>query len=535
MRDRYTGILSIGAIATIATSIFIVAALVLLHHSRPSQSPADLLQRAYQRAAAEIAPKDLVRHTIRIQQIGGSGQTVREDSVEEWASGDAQNRARRLYNHDGTLVAAEITHGGRTKFYDKLKEGQIAQLNPAHLRVQDVWQITPSAKQFQELIAPDQPSAIQQVSDRYSIIYQRPTNDGPGLVEATLVLRRKDLHSVEEDLVLRSDGEVHRVRLIESSYERIVPSRVQKDVFAPDKELSEVGSRNFSRERSLSSAEPIEVRPARIIRTLYLLSLVGADMNGETTVQSTAHGTLRITGTIATAVRRDEILRALNPLLAEGGVEIRLLTADQLHISGKGKQGKQTIEIVEPTEGAIPVDHQLRQFLKEHGTPPDQMESAMQRFSRQVLVNADEVQQHAWALDRIAKRFTPTELSSLSPEARSEWIRIVDLHSSALLRGVQTIRTELAYFAPSHQIDEAEAEAITNIKELTNAGDQLLNLSRSSDRILASAFTLSASPGESDVLNKLDFWRSLERLEALARETAAIEQTLQAEAARVPR
>jgi hypothetical protein len=452
MRDRYTGMWPIGAMATIATSIAVAAALVLLHQPKPSQSPADLLQQAYQRAAAEVAPKDLVRHIIRIQQLGVSGQTVREDSVEEWASGDAQNRARRLYDHDGKLVAEEITRGSHTKFYDRLRQGQIAPLNPAHLQVQNVWQITPSAKQFQELIAPDQPSAIQQVSDRYSIVYQRHASEGSGPVEATLVLRRKDLHPVEEDLVLRSDGEVRRVRLIESSYERIAPSTVQKDVFAPDQELSRVEPRNLSREPSPGAIEPIEVSPERIIRTLYLLSMVGADMNGETTVQSSAHGTLRITGTIATAIRREEILRALHPLHAESGVEIRLLTPDQLHISSRGKQGRQAVEIVEPTEGTIPVDHQLRQFFMEHGTPPDQVESAMQHFSRQVLANADEVQQHAWALDRIAKRFTPTELSRLSPEARLEWIRIVDLHSSALFRCVEAIRAELVNFAPPRPV-----------------------------------------------------------------------------------
>jgi RNA polymerase sigma factor (sigma-70 family) len=535
IRDCYTGIWPLGAMAALATSIFIAAALVLLHHSKLPQSPTDLLQRADQRAAAEIAPNDLVRHTMRIQQIGGSGQTVREDSVEEWASGDAQNRARRLYDHEGTLISEEITSESHTKFYDKSRQGQITQLNPAHLQVQDVWQITPSAKQFQQLIAPDQPSSIQQASDRYSIIYRRLAKDGPGLVEATLVLRRKDLHPVEEELVLRSDGEVQRVRLIEVSYERIAPSRVPKDVFVPDKDLSEVGSRNFSRERPLGATGPIEVSPERIIRTLYLLSLVGADMNGETTVQSTTHGTLRITGTIATTVRRDEILRALSPVRAESGVEIRLLTPDQLHISSRRRQSRQAVELVEPMEGTIPADRQLREFFMEHGTPPDQVESAMRHFSQRVLANADEVQQHAWALDRIAKRFTPAELNSLSPEARLEWIRIVDVHSSAVLRGIQAIRAELVYFAPSHQADDAGVEAIMNINELTSAADQLLNLSRSSDRILASAFTLSASPGESDVLKQPGVWRSLNRLEALAREMAAAERILQAEADRASR
>ncbi|HVJ06957.1 MAG TPA: hypothetical protein VM554_01095 [Acidisarcina sp.] len=533
---RCTDVWPIGATATVAVSVVIVAGVVLLRASKPWQSPGELLRRADQRATAEITPNDLVRRTMRIEQLGDSGQTVREDSVEEWASGDAQNRARRLYAHDGTLVAEEITRGNRTKFFDKLNRGHDAQLNRADLQVQDVWQITPSAKQFQDLIAPDQPSAIQQASDRYSITYRHPANDGGRLVEATLVLRRNDLHPVEEDLVLRSDGAVHHVRLIESSYERIARSSVQKDVFAPDKELSEVVSQTFSREQSLDATGRMDdVSAERIIHTLYLLSLVGADMNGETSVQATAHGTLRITGTIASAARRDEILRVLNPLRAESGIEIHLLTPDQLHSSSKGKQSRQAVELVEPTEGTIPVDHQLRQLLMERGTPPDQMESAMQHFSRQVLANADEAQQHAWALDRIARRFSPADLISLSPQARLEWVQIIDLHSSALLLCVQATRVELAYFSPPHQIDEAGVEPITNIKELTNAADQLLNLSRSNDRILASAFTLSASPGESDVLKKSSFWLSLERLESLARETATAERTLKAEADRAAR
>ena len=524
----------VGAMASITTAILIAAALVVLHHSGLPRPPADLLQQASQReSASEVAPQDLVRRTIQIQQLGPSGLPVAENSVEEWVSGDAQSRARRLHDHKGTLVAEEITRGNHTKFYGKVEQREISRLNPAHLHAQDVWQITPSAKQFQEIIAPAGPSAIQQENDHYEIRYRQPSTDGHiGLVEATLVLRRKDLHPVEEDLVLRGDGGLSRFRLVESSYGYYSPSLVQKNIFVPDEELSESSPPNSAPKHSLGAAPIAEVSPEHVIHALYLLSLVGADMNRETSVQATPNGILRITGTIATRDRLSEILRALYPLRTQSWVEIRLQTTDQLPASGKAKEGSQTVEVIEPAESAIPLDRQVRRFLGVPGTPAPEMDKGVQRFSQQILEEADEAQQHAWALDLISKRFTPAQLGILSPEARSEWIQMVGLHSSALLHSVHTIRTELAHLAPLHEATPEKVEPIATIRDLSSVADQLLKLSRSNDQVLASAFTLSGAPGGNEVLNQQRFWQSLELQESLARETAATEQILSTAAAR---
>ena len=527
----------VGAMASIATAILIAVALVVLHHSGSPRVAAALLQQASQReSVTEIAPQNFVRRTIQIQQLGPSGQPVAESSVEEWASGDAQNQSRRLYDHKGTLVAEEITRDNHTKFYGKVEQREISKFNPARLHVQDVWQITPSAKQFQEIIGPAGPSAIQQDNDHYEIRYRRASTDGHvGLVEATLVLRRKDLHPVEEDLVLRGDGGLSPFRLVESSYGYYPPSLVEKNIFVPDEDLSGSAPPSFTHKHSLGTAPIAEVSPERVIHALYLLSLVGADMNGETRVQATPSGILRITGTIATRDRLNEILRALYPLRSQSSVEIRLQTTDQLPAGSKAKKSGQTVEVIEPTEGAIPLDRQVRHFLGDQGTPAHEMEKGVQRFSRQILEEADEAQQHAWALDLISKRFTPAQLGSLSPEARSEWIQIVGLHSSALLQSVRSVRTELAHLAPPLETTPAKVEPIATIEDLSRVADQLLKLSRSNDQVLASAFTLSAAPGGNEVLNQQRFWQSLELQESLARETAATEQILSTAAARMSR
>ena len=517
----------VWGMAIVTASILTVSGFLLQRHIRPFESPGELLQRASRHAAAEIPPQDLVQRTIRVQQLDTSGQIVNEDSVVEWASADSKRRARRLFNHDGALVAEEITRGGDTQFYGKVGSTGISKLNPAHLEARDVWQITPSAAQFQALTAPAVPSVMQK-DDHYTIRYQNPASElRPGLVEATLVLRRNDLHAVEEDLVLRSDGELHRFRLLESSYDYYPPSQTQKDVFAPDKALLGSSSNTAARTRFSGTFTSVEVSPNLVIHALYLLSSVGADMNGETNVESTADGTLRITGTVATRDRRDEILRAVAPLRAQGGVVIRLLTADQFHTRAFGGRSAPAIEVIQPAESTIPLDRQVRQFLSDQGTSALDMEKAVANFSQQVLVNADEAQQHAWALDRVATRLTQTQLASLSPEARKEWVQMADLHGSALLRCVQTIRTELAHLGLPNQVADASVKPIADAEGFSHAADQMLILSRSCDHDLASAFTLSASPVGSEALNEQRFWRSLDMLQALARETAAVNQILE--------
>lgn len=85
-RRTGTNIRLISVASALVTAILVMAGMVVLHHAQPSHVPeADLLLRAGQSAATEVAPQDFVRRTIRVQQLGTAGQIVGEDSVEEWA------------------------------------------------------------------------------------------------------------------------------------------------------------------------------------------------------------------------------------------------------------------------------------------------------------------------------------------------------------------------------------------------------------------------------------------------------------------
>lgn len=507
----------------------VVAGVLLRQHGLTFKTPAELLEKASRSAATATPQLDYVRRTIQIEQVDGSGK--RQNSVVEWTSADAGNRARRLYDGKGKLIAEEITRGADTKFYGRVAQDKIRKLDPAHLRIEDVWQITPSAEQFHALIAPASPSAMRQEGDNYAIQYRDPASDlRQGLMEATLILRRRDLHPVEEDLVLRDRGELHRYRLIESSYDHYTPAQMRHDVFVPDQELSpDVGETSSSGEHLPEAIVPFVANPNLIVQALYLLSRVGADMNGETRVQI-SNGRLIITGIVASRERRNEILHALNPFHGEPGVVIRLLTPDQIHALPQNLHSKRMVEVIQPAGGTIPLDHQVRQLLNSQGITPQHMNEAVEHFSQQVLENADTAQQHAWALRQIATRFTVAEIGHLTPEAQREWVAVVDLHATALQRSVETLQSMIAELSPRGQDVAATAEPITGLVEFSRAANEMLMLAQSCDRDVAAALTLSAgSPGNQPLLDA-NFWRSLNLLQSLAQQTVTTDRTLESAA-----
>ncbi len=513
------GLWPAGAIATVSVALVVAAGIVAAGRRHSSILPAELLLQADRRAAAELPGQNLVRRTIRIEDRRDTGLSADQNSVVEWSSANTRTRARRLYNHAGALIAEEITRDGDTRFYGKVGEKKIIRMDPAHLQPEDVWQIAPSAEQFQSLIAPATPSAVEQESDRYEIRYRPPDGSRQaGLVEAMLVLRRSDLHPVEEDLVVRTDGEQHRFRLIEASYEYYAAAQAEKNVFAPDAILAQTPPDGVARSLPTGPLAAAEAGPEPAIHALYLLSQVRADMNGETDVQSAPDGTLRITGTVASRERREEILQALSGLRGQHGVLIDLRTPDEAR--GRGAEHTGTVEVIAPSAGTIPLDGQVRQYLSAQGISAAELDPAVARFSEEVLANADEARQHAWALEGIATRFSPAQLASLSPQARSEWVQMADMHSSALLRCVQAVRGQLAMLKLNQPAEEAGTESIGDVQDLSRAAEQMLRLSILCTRDLSTSFALSASPVAKAAVNNPEFWHSLDTLQSLARATA---------------
>ncbi len=501
---------------------------VLLRQNIPTMmGPSQFLEQVARASAAAVPRDKYVKRTILIQQVVDSGTDVRQDVVVEWTSPDARQRARRLYNKEGHLVAEEITSGNDTQFYGKAVGNTAADMDSSKLQPQDVWQISPSAKQFSALIAPAKPSAIEQQGDHYSVRYVGTERDmRAGLVEATLVVRRKDLHPVEEDLALRTPGALHRVRLIEADYEGCPPERMLPNIFVPDKGLIEDQPDGSSHEHISAHGAADETSPERAIHAFYLLSRVGADMNGETSVQVSPDGIMRIRGEVDSPTRRDEILHALSSLKGQRRISIHVLSSQPSRTSDSERRTRHMVEVIQPVTGAIPLDKQVRQILGGQGMPPEQMDQAVERFSQQILIHADDAKAHAWALHLIATRFTPMQLNGLPLEARTEWMKMIHVHASAVVRSVRSIHVQLAALAPTHRNGPNDLTKLIDVTQLASTTSQILALSQSCDRDLAAAFSLSEPSVDNSALTEAGLWRALNLLESLANQTVASNETL---------
>jgi len=147
-----------------------------------------------------------------------------------------------------------------------------------------------------------------------------------------------------------------------------------------------------------------------------------------------------------------------------------------------------------------------------------QMDAEISRFAIQVSGRARRALQRAWALKRLAGRFSEEDLRSLNPEAREKWLGVIRAHARACEQEVKKLRYELQQIFPTHSaVEESEEAEITNDADLIRAAGRLLDLMSANDRAVRSAFTISAKEtGADQALMNQQFWHGLRGVERLA-------------------
>ena len=128
---------------------------------------------------------------------------------------------------------------------------------------------------------------------------------------------------------------------------------------------------------------------------------------------------------------------------------------------------------------------------------------------------------HVGAIKRLLRQFSPDELRSLTPEAKSKWLALVRSHALAYQSQSQMIRGELRpIFFPS--ASEGSTESVAEIHDdasLVRAADRLFEFASTNDSVIRSAFSVS-SGAASSAISSPQFWRSLNSAEALAARVA---------------
>jgi hypothetical protein len=117
-------------------------------------------------------------------------------------------------------------------------------------------------------------------------------------------------------------------------------------------------------------------------------------------------------------------------------------------------------------------------------------------FSRDALEHAQLALQHAYALDRLGRALSTTELGSVSRASQEEWTEMLHQHASALQEQLLAIRTQLSQLSTAGAAmpeTTGGSGPIENPLQFNEAAGQLLQRVQELDRHVSSVFASGAS------------------------------------------
>ena len=251
-------------------------------------------------------------------------------------------------------------------------------------------------------------------------------------------------------------------------------------------------------------------------------------MGEQISVSRTPEGQLQVQGIVETDERKRELLQALDPVLNNPAVKVQINSvAEELQRQPKAAQPSASVvvERTDTTANTTPVEAELRRYFAGKGLSEEQATVDARRFANRIVDQSSRVLQHAWALKRLAERFSPDELRRLSPEARANWLALIGEHCRALQQINAGMRQELQpIFFPASPSDNAEQGIeIKDDVDLMRAAERLLGICTSNEKLISAAFTVSSGSSGASAIKAPQFSRSLKSAETLAARIARVQ------------
>ncbi len=529
---------------TALIALMLIASLLIWKTRGPAPAPiaSDLLRQSSEADEAFFARTDTVIHrTINLEErnvrqtssLSNAGEPnprelIARRRIEVWHSAEKGITARRLYDDKNNLIAGDWRRSdGVQTLYHHGARPQLQIRNPqsAIRNFDDVWREDVGAKDFIQMIGNAQAARVEELASTYLITYVgNESSAGSGLVRASLVVSKADLHATELTLVLN----LREYRFVEASFERHSPATVAPSVFEPESELLSTAkpeTLNLKPETN-SSPLPLTALPRTVataaleVQVLTLLQQAGADLGEQVGVTRTPEGALYIKGLVDTDQRKNEILHALEPVRHNAAVKIDISTAAEA-LARQKRQPTDTagsaLVQVESANGKIPVYSDLHRYLSARGVSEVDIDGEASRIAIRASARARLSLQHAWALKRIAQRFSLEDLRTLDPQARERWLGLVRAHASAIQREDSMLRAELQ---PIFQTTSAGAKTgeldLNSDAALIQSIQHLFDLCVANDSTVRAAFTVSADSSSGAAVKAPQFWHALADAEKLA-------------------
>ncbi|MBD0369800.1 MAG: sigma-70 family RNA polymerase sigma factor [Pyrinomonadaceae bacterium] len=524
-------------LVTAALALLLIGALVFLKMRAPETNAASLLQSSIAAEEKRSGNAEMVFHRrLRFEEWGDNGtRLIARNRIEVWQSAARELTARRVYDEQGNLIAGEwIRTNGTSTVYQHGDEPQEraapSLVAKALLETGELWRLEASAKDFSALVGNSAGLSVREEAGAYVIEMSRAQrSDSVSLVSASLTLRQSDLRAIGQKLVIEREGSRHEYRFGEELFEKYPKSHVGRSFFIPDAELNSPSDRKETDKPKAQDglkdstspapeASSAVASPELEIEVTYLLNRIKANLGEQVSMARTAGGQLRVEALVESEGRKEEILRALSPIINNPAVRVEVATIGEAVRNQQDKSRKPNVterEVVVPNN-RIPAYAELRAYFSGRVVGDAAVEEEIDRYSNRVMNRSRQALLHASALKRLAGRFSAEELQALAPEARAKWIAMVREHALAYQREVSALRQELRSVFGG--VDDAAPEALKET-DIRQASERLLQLSYMNDEAVRSAFTISAGGGSNSSASAIKsraFWRQLITAERLA-------------------
>jgi hypothetical protein len=356
--------------------------------------------------------------------------------------------------------------------------------------------------------------SVEEKPSVYVLNYQSNHGQGsPRLVNASLTLRRPDLHAIEQTLRVEEDGEVRDYRFIETVFERRPIDSIQAAVFDIDATLA---PRTIRLNPVAASAGVTQL--ALQLQLLERLDSMNALLADQFQVKRDEDGVLVVEGTVATPERKSEILKAIGSLARAPGLRLAITTVAEAESQQSGPVRLQ-VQSVEVNAEPEPGNSELRRyFAAKTDLTPGQVDDQILRFSNNALQHIAQAQLHALALRQLTEAFSADELRAGPAEARQQWSGLVRRHAAAAQREFAVLREELApvFDVPASGQPHIQPHDI----EVRSAAAHLAELSARIERVMWKALATSAGETSTAQLKGSLFWDWLKGAEQLASQLA---------------
>jgi DNA-directed RNA polymerase specialized sigma24 family protein len=431
--------------------------------------------------------------TLRVEEVSSNGKVLQQGTVDLWEDGNGDRYLRRLYDAEHRVLAAEWRnktgeHNSRRNLGGKDSPGVNRSLVMSQFWDQDL-----SANAFSTLAGQD--VRMHPVKEGYELMTDGPIVGHPQLVSAALVLTRR-LQPIRVTLRVHAGSNIHELRFVQASYERRLSASVPDSTFDP----AFYKGREFHSEMH-SPNMPVAENTAPLlaelqIAVLYQLNRLGADTAEPIEVKRTDDGTLRVSGAISDNTLKARITARLRALPNHRLLDLKLFSPRELRMHTSPAPQSPAARVYEIDPGKSAADALLRKHFQEKSLSGEQLDSAVVTFSHSALEHGQRALQHAYALDRLGRVFSTSELQAVSLFSQHQWTEMVHQHASDLEQQLMAIHGqlgELSTSATALPATDAGSIPIANPVQFSQAANRLLQQVQELNRRVSNVF----APGTS--------------------------------------